>query len=129
MTNAGRFSFAPPSSATMNAIKGQFFARVYDLVETIPPGRVMTYGQIAALLDHQCSARVVGYAMSAAPEERNLPCHRVVNRFGEMAPGAIFGGAERQRELLEREGTVFTPQGRVDLALCLFTKADEGPVP
>lgn len=87
----------------------------------------MTYGQIAALLDHQCSARIVGYAMSAAPEQRNLPCHRVVNRFGEMAPGPIFGGAHHQRALLEKEGVVFTDQGRVDLTRCLFTEIQDPP--
>lgn len=93
-----------------------FFQRVWDVVAAIPKGFVMTYGQIAECLDNACSARYVGYAMSAAPPERKLPCHRVVNRLGEMAPGLIFGGAEQQRHLLRSEGVRFTDKGRVDLA-------------
>ena len=56
----------------------QFFSRVYALVATIPPGKVMTYGQIAEVLDNVCSARYVGYAMHSAPKDMNLPCHRVI---------------------------------------------------
>ncbi len=100
---------------------GKFFERVYALVARIPPGKVMTYGQIAAWLDGECSARYVGYAMSSAPEGRNLPCHRVVNRLGQMAPGAVFGGEERQRRLLEEEGVVFRADGRVDLVQSLYS--------
>lgn len=97
-----------------------FFERVYALVAEIPRGKVMTYGQIAMLLDNVCSARYVGFAMSAAPADRGLPCHRVVNRTGEMAPGAVFHGEERQRELLRSEGVVFTRNGRVNMRVSLF---------
>ena len=99
---------------------GNFFERVYALVAEIPRGKVMTYGQIAMLLNNVCSARYVGFAMSAAPADRNLPCHRVVNRAGEMAPGDIFHGEERQRELLRSEGVVFKKNGRVDMRASLF---------
>lgn len=97
-----------------------FFQAVWGLVANIPPGKVMTYGQISRCLDNACSARYVGYAMASAPEKRGLPCHRVVNRLGEMAPGMTFGGADSQRALLEFEGVVFTARGRVDLALSLY---------
>lgn len=80
----------------------------------------MTYGQIAELLDNACSARYVGYAMHAAPKERGLPCHRVINRLGEMAPGMAFGGAEEQARILRAEGAAFKKNGRVDLALSRF---------
>jgi O-6-methylguanine DNA methyltransferase len=93
-----------------------FFQRVWAVVADIPEGTVMTYGQIAECLDNVCSARYVGYAMSSAPPERNLPCHRVVNRLGEMSPGLIFGGVEVQRRLLQSEGVLFTDKGRVDLS-------------
>lgn len=96
------------------------FDRVYALVATIPPGKVMTYGQISALLDNAVSARYVGFAMSSAPSALGLPCHRVVNRLGEMAPGMIFGGEQKQRALLIAEGAVFTDKGRVDLAVCRY---------
>ncbi len=100
--------------------KGSFFGRVYAIVARIPPGRVMTYGQISALLDNDCSARYVGFAMSSAPAWLNLPCHRVVNRRGETSPDAVFGGKDVQRKLLEREGVKFTDKGRIDLSKCLF---------
>ena len=80
----------------------------------------MTYGQIADILGNVCSARYVGYAMRAAPKERHLPCHRVLNKLGEMAPGDTFGSAENQRRMLEVEGVPFTSRGRVDLPTCLF---------
>lgn len=97
-----------------------FFAWVWDMVAAIPPGRVMTYGQISRCGGDVCSARYVGYAMASAPSSLNLPCHRVVNRLGEMAPGMIFGGPDRQRALLEAEGVPFKPNGRIDLARCLY---------
>ena len=97
-----------------------FFQQVYDLVARIPPGSVMTYGQISDALNNICSARYVGYAMASAPAGRNLPCHRVVNRLGEMAGGTHFGGPENQRRMLEEEGVPFTAKGRVDIAACGF---------
>ena len=66
-----------------------FFARVYDIVAQIPPGYVLTYGQIAAMAGNPRAARIVGYAMNGAPADRDLPCHRVVNRAGCMAPGYV----------------------------------------
>ncbi|MCC8189505.1 MAG: MGMT family protein [Planctomycetes bacterium] len=90
------------------------------MVATIPPGKVMTYGQIASVLGGFHSGRTVGFAMRAAPAERGLPCHRVVNRNGEMAPGWCFGGADRQRDILRREGVAFRPDGRVDLERSRF---------
>ncbi len=104
----------------MRPNKGQFFNRVYTLVATIPPGKVMTYGQIALCLGGVCSPKIVGFAMSSAPDHLGLPCHRVVNKAGKMAGGHHFGGAARQRELLESEGVFFKPDGRIDMAASLF---------
>lgn len=99
-----------------------FFAKVYAIVAEIPPGTVMTYGQIAGVLGNICSARYVGYAMASVPSALGLPCHRVVNRLGGMAGGGIFGGAENQRRILEEEGVIFTPDGRVDLTVSLYSE-------
>lgn len=95
-----------------------FFAAVHALVGKIPPGKVMTYGQIASCLEGGYSPQLVGFAMHAAPD--GLPCHRVVNRKGEMAGGLIFGGAEAQRALLVSEGVSFLSNGCIDLAACLY---------
>ena len=97
-----------------------FFQRVYGVVATIPRGKVVTYGQIAKHLGGFYSGRTVGFAMRAAPGERNLPCHRVVNKKGEMAPGYCFGGAERQRAMLKKEGVRFKPDGCIDMARSLL---------
>lgn len=98
-----------------------FFEKVYDVVAQIPPGKVMTYGQISNVLGNICSARYVGYAMASAPAVLGLPCHRVVNRLGEMAGGDHFGGAENQRRILEGEGVEFKLNGRIDLEVSLYT--------
>ena len=104
---------------------GKFFTQVYEVVAGIPHGRVMTYGQISKLLQSPYSAKIVGYAMSSAPRELNLPCHRVLNRLGESAPGAAFGGPGNQRRMLEAEGVPFLPDGRVDLKQVLYEPEPE----
>lgn len=92
-----------------------FFRRVYRIVGKIPAGKVATYGQIASLLGQPWNGRVVGWAMRMAPGHLNLPCHRVINRYGELAPGYAFGGKEIQRMMLETEGITFKSDGTVDL--------------
>ncbi len=103
-----------------------FFQRVYALVAAVPKGKVMTYGQIAEWLGGYHSGRTVGFAMRAAPSERNLPCHRVVNKRGEMSPGHVFGGAERQRGMLKKEGVPFLPDGRIDMGKALARRDEMG---
>lgn len=92
-----------------------YFQRVYEIVARIPPGNVATYGQIAALLGEPKGARTVGWAMQNAPSHLNLPCHRVVNKSGTLAPDYAFGGAENQRTMLEKEGITFQSNGRINM--------------
>ena len=89
----------------------QFFKQVYGIVENIPYGKVISYGEIARLLGQPGAARIVGWAMRCCPE--NMPWQRVV-----MADGSITGGvyAEIRRARLEAEGVEFLPDGRVDMA-------------
>lgn len=94
-----------------------FFAQVYDLVKQIPAGQVVTYGQIASKLGSR-DARKVGWALHANTEENQVPCHRVVNNQGRLAPNFAFDGPEEQRRRLVAEGVRFLPDGRVDLKLC-----------
>ncbi len=91
------------------------FEKIYEVVKSIPKGRVATYGQVALLAGNPRWARVVGYALHVNPDPGTIPCHRVVNREGRVAPGFAFGGEGVQRQLLEAEGIVFEPDGRVDL--------------
>ena len=91
------------------------FERIYTVVKSIPKGKVATYGQVATLAGNPRWARVVGYALHVNPEPGIIPCHRVVNREGKVAPGFAFGGEGVQRQLLESEGIVFETDGRIDL--------------
>ncbi len=94
---------------------GQVFERIYEVVKSIPKGRVATYGMVAMLAGNPRWARVVGYALHVNPEPGVIPCHRVVNREGKTAPAFAFGGEGAQRALLEAEGIVFEENGCVDL--------------
>lgn len=91
------------------------FEKIYEVVKNIPEGKVATYGQVALLAGNPRWARVVGYALHVNPEPGIIPCHRVVNREGRVAPGFAFGGEGVQRQLLESEGIVFETDGRIDL--------------
>ena len=68
------------------------FEKIYEVVKAIPKGRVATYGQVAMLAGNIRWARVVGYALHINPDPTTIPCHRVVNRDGKVAPGFAFGG-------------------------------------
>lgn len=92
------------------------YARIYALVRKIPRGRVATYGQVARLAGLAGHARQVGYAMAALRAGTLVPWHRVINAQGRVSPRRAGPGAGvRQRQLLEREGVVFAPSGRVPL--------------
>ena len=90
-----------------------FFERVYEIVKSIPYGKVMTYGDIAMLLGQPRSARQVGWALHVNPSPETIPCYRVVNRYGQVSKAFAFGGENRQRQLLEQEGVIFDEKGCV----------------
>lgn len=96
-----------------------FFERVYSMVEQIPYGMVATYGQIARLVGEPRKSRYVGFALHNNPRPGvgagKVPCHRVVFADGSLASGFAFGGPDAQRLMLEAEGVVFLPNGKVDL--------------
>lgn len=105
-----------------------FFARVYEVVKKIPAGKVATYGQIAALAGAPRMARQVGYALHVNPEPGVIPCHRVVNREGRLAPAFAFGGSEVQAALLQSEGVETADGYVVGFASRLWNgEPDEGP--
>ena len=99
-----------------------FFARVYALVRRVPRGRVVTYGQVAALLGVPRGARAVGWALRGLNERRqkNVPWHRVLGQGGRISlregPGGLL-----QRRLLRAEGVRFVA-GRVDMARYGFSR-------
>lgn len=91
------------------------FTRIYNVVRRIPQGHVATYGQVAALAGNPRWSQVVGFALHVNPDSENIPCFRVVNRFGECSGSFAFGGGDVQRALLEADGVGFMPDGRVDM--------------
>ncbi len=91
------------------------FEKIYEVVKGIPKGKAATYGQVARLAGNPHWARVVGYALHSNPDPDTIPCHRVVNKDGRVAAAFVFGGGAVQRQLLESEGVVFEPDGRIDL--------------
>ena len=91
-----------------------FFASVYEVLRTVPRGRVVTYGQIARAIGAPRMARQVGYALHVNPKPGFIPCHRVVNREGRLSGAFAFGGLQAQQKLLEAEG-VEVIGGAVDL--------------
>ena len=105
----------------MTAAQASVFREdVLNIVGQIPPGRVTTYGVIAAWAGWPSHARMVGRTLRYTPGAERLPCHRVVNAAGRTAPGW-----SRQRALLEAEGVTFRANGLVDMLRHLWEPAIE----
>ncbi len=100
-------------------IKNSLNERIYEVVSSIPQGKVMTYGQIAYVLNLS-SPRIVGWVLHRNPDSEKTPCHRVVFADGCLSPGYAFGGWDRQYAKLKSEGVAFTQQNKVDLQQSLL---------
>ncbi|MGQ4809909.1 DNA base-flipping protein [Candidatus Entotheonellaceae bacterium PAL068K] len=94
-----------------------FYQQVYALVRQIPPGTVVTYGQVAALLGSPRAARAVGYALRYLADGADVPWHRVINYRGQISRRYPPEGPRVQRLLLEDEGVRFDAEGRVDFSV------------
>ena len=82
--------------------------KVYAFLRTIPQGKVVTYGDIAAHLGNKKLARVVGNILHNNPDELLNPCYKVVDSKGNLSKHFAFGGIEKQKEKLEQDGIVVT---------------------
>ena len=89
--------------------------RVYAYLQTIPKGKVTTYGRIAEHLGNKHYAQTVGNILHDNPDPSQFPCHRVVSSKGKVAEHYAFGGGAEQRRRLEAEGVVFESNDSVDL--------------
>lgn len=91
------------------------YNRIYTFVKQVPEGKVVSYGQVAGMVGG-CTARMVGYAMSALKSSRaiqDVPWQRVINSQGKCS---VFGdgiGNSLQTQLLQAEGVQFGMDGRV----------------
>jgi O-6-methylguanine DNA methyltransferase len=78
----------------------EFQKQIYALVQAIPRGKTMTYGQVADRAARPGAARAVGRAMATNPFAILVPCHRVVAKKGL---GGYFWGTEMKEKLLRLE--------------------------
>lgn len=110
----------------MPRVDNEFSERVYELVSKIPIGRVMTYGQIAAICGAAWAAWEVGQIAHTGPSD--LPWQRVVNKSGGLARGWPNGGIEVHRQLLEEESVFVSNDYKVDVSSLLWSP-DEKSTP
>ena len=106
-----------PMPSEGNPASGQFAQRVYALVAQIPKGRVMTYGQIAAMCGNAHAARIVGGIAHYGPPD--LPWQRVVNKSGGLAAG-YYGGHEGHKKDLQTEGVTVSEDYKVKVSELLW---------
>lgn len=103
----------------MNINQKVFAKNVYKVVNQIPSGRVMTYGQVAAILGFPRCAQYVGWVLHWSDFEK-VPYQRVLNRFGGLASGYTRGGREAHKFDLIAEGIKVRDDGTVDLKKYLW---------
>ncbi|MDX9941217.1 MAG: MGMT family protein [Bacteroidales bacterium] len=103
-----------------------FFEKVFEVVRLIPPGRVTSYGAIAAYLGSVGAARMVGWAMNGSHHcSEYVPAHRVVNRNGTLTGKHHFGGSSVMKQLLESEGIEVIDDQIVDFSKHFWDPAKE----
>ena len=111
-------SFSPSFGGGRGEAFGEassFYDKVYEVTRLIPPGRVTSYGAIAAYLGTRQSSRMVGWAMNnAGAQLPYVPAHRVVNRNGLLTGKHHFGTQLAMQELLEAEGITIIDDQIVD---------------
>src|SRR5215510_2344104 len=95
----------------------RFFTHVYRLVSQVPKGKVVTYGQVAALLGAPRAARAVGTALRYLPQplSHTVPWQRVINAAGGISSRGDVLRTDEQRWLLENEGIEFDRSGKINL--------------
>lgn len=98
-----------------DAMKGTFAARARAAVRAIPPGRVASYGAVAAAAGRPGAARAVGRILRGVGEQEHVPWWRVINSRGEITIPRSGLAASLQRALLDDEGIEFDDAGRVDM--------------
>ena len=93
--------------------------RIWNIVSAIPEGRVASYGQIAELAGIKRGARLVGWALRMAPDDIELPWHRVLNAQGRIALPRNRAAYAEQIRRLEAESVAIIDD-RVDLTRHLW---------
>lgn len=103
----------PKKTAAKKSAGDRPFVAVWKIVQKVPRGRVVTYGQLSEMIGKRLTPVGIGWAIRAAPEG-SIPWHRVVNSKGTISTDGEHPGL--QRAMLEAEGVPFDRDGRIDLA-------------
>src|SRR5437899_12775400 len=93
------------------ALVNPFYHRIYRIVRHIPRGRVATYGLVARLAGRPGAARTVGWALSALPDDSDVPWWRVLDAAGRVSLSGAAHGSVVPRAPLLPEGVKFGPGG------------------
>ena len=104
-----------PKTVRPETMKETYYVRVYGFVRRVPPGRVVTYGQVAVLLGAPAAARAVGYALHNLAGDSDVPWWRVINTQGRISLKGRGASADLQLAMLKGEGVAFGDDGRTDL--------------
>jgi len=91
-----------------------FKQKIYDLTKQIPPGKVATYGQLAALAGSPGAARAVGMCMKTNSHPEIVPCYKVVASDGNLTGYSAGQGIITKKEKLSHDGVAFLGD-KVDL--------------
>jgi len=102
--------------AKKNKALASFNDKVLKIVRRIPKGKLLTYGQVAAMAGSPRAARIVGGILFRLGPDSRLPWQRVVNAQGGISTFRV-GSGERQTALLKAEGLRFNRAGRINLKL------------
>lgn len=101
-----------------------FTQKVVTVIQSIPHGRVISYGRVAALAGNTRGARQVARILHSMSQKYDLPWHRVINAAGRISlPRGR--GYERQKALLEFEGVFFPSSQIIDLSVYLWVPEGE----
>jgi methylated-DNA-protein-cysteine methyltransferase related protein len=93
---------------------------IYLALMSVPAGKVITYGQLAALAGLPGAARLVGTTLNGLPENTELPCHRVINAQGKISIAEGTASFIEQKYRLETEGVKFT-NNKINLRIYGYT--------
>ena len=103
-----------PSLETPSSEEPSLETRVYMVLASVPPGTVVTYGQVAALAGLPRAARMVGRILGNLPKGTELPWHRVINAAGKISLPEDSPSFKLQKARLQEEGVVLN-KNRVSL--------------
>lgn len=82
-------------------------AQVYEMLRTVPKGKVVTYGQLGHLVGRPKASRAMGMFMKKNPDAPHTPCHRVVASDGTLHGYSGNGGIPTKKKMLLAEGVIF----------------------